>query len=255
MREGNITALLQRIENETGIVLSRQTDRDRLKRYLDNGGEIPSSFTPLSESLINFVTTNETYFERESHHFDRLINEILPKLDNSFDKTPIRILSAPCSSGEECYTIALRLLLSSKRLCRSIEIVGVDISSDMIKKARLGIYSKRSVHELSQEVLNKYFTHEGDDYYHIHVPNGIEMRFINGNVFDDALWRELGDFDIIFSRNMMIYFDLVKNRELLTRFKNHLRGYLILGHADDHLNAKKLFTPLRNDRGVIYCNI
>ena len=255
MSEKEIATLLQRIEKETGIVLSRQTDRDRIKRYLDNGGEIPSSFAPLNESLINFVTTNETYFERESHHFDRLINEILPTLDYSFEQTPIRILSAPCSSGEECYTIALRLLLASKRLCRNIEIVGIDISSEMIQKAGLGIYSKRSVHELSQEVLSKYFTSVDDAYYKIHIPDGIEMRFVNGNVFDDALWNELGDFDIIFSRNMMIYFDGVKNRELLMRFKDHLRGYLIIGHADDHVNAKNIFTPLRNDRGVIYCNI
>lgn len=251
MREEIITSLLARIQNETGIVLSRQTDRDRINRYLDNGGEVPSSNEALPVSLINLVTTNETYFEREAHHFDRLVEEILPQLNSLDSFKPIRILSAPCSSGEESYSIALRLSASIGKFSRPIEIVGIDISEEMITKARKGVYTPRSVHSLSQSVLEHYFVCENGAYRILPLPS-ISIRFITGNVFDPMLWRELGEFDVIFSRNMMIYFDSTKNKELLKRFKEHLRGYLILGHADDHLQAKELFTPLRLERGVIY---
>lgn len=251
MSEMMIRTLLERIQHETGIILSRQTDYDRIKRYLDNGGEIPATSQPLPVSLINLVTTNETYFEREAHHFNRLMDEILPQLDGSGGTKPIRILSAPCSSGEESYTIALRLLQASKKFSRPIEIVGVDISEEMISKARKGIYSGRSVHAIDKEVLNRFFVCE-DGHYRVLPLVQANVRFVSGNVFDAGLWKELGHFDVIFSRNMMIYFDSVKNRELLNRFREHLNGYLILGHADDHRNAKDLFTPLRIERGVIY---
>jgi chemotaxis protein methyltransferase CheR len=246
-----ITSLLERIQKETGIVLSRQTDRDRIKRYLESGGTVPRTSDILPVSLINLVTTNETYFEREAHHFDRLIEEILPQLNKLDSFKPIRILSAPCSSGEESYSIALRLSASIGKFSRPIEIVGIDISEEMIEKARKGIYTQRSVHALNQSVLDRYFVCENGAYRILPIPS-ISINFIAGNVFDPMLWKALGEFDVIFSRNMMIYFDSTKNRELLKRFQEHLRGYLILGHADDHLSAKEIFTPLRSERGVIY---
>jgi chemotaxis protein methyltransferase CheR len=251
MSEIMITSILERIESETGIVLKREIDRDRIRRYLNNGGTIPKPSEPLGAALISLVTTNETYFERESHHFDYLIQEILPQFEATHSSAPIRILSAPCSSGEESYTIALRLLSMGKRFYRPIEIVGVDITEDMILKAQEAIYSERSVHALDKEILANYFIHEERGYRLLPL-HGISIRFIVGNLFDDRLWGELGDFDVIFSRNMMIYFDSAKNKELLLRFKKHLRGFLILGHADDHNNAKEIFTPLRSQRGAIY---
>lgn len=251
INEEIITSLLERIQNEIGIVLSRQTDRDRINRYLENGGIIPRASELLPVSLINLVTTNETYFEREAHHFDRLIKEILPKLNEQGSTKPIRILSAPCSSGEESYSIALRISASMLNISRPIEIIGIDISEEMIEKARKGVYTPRSVHALNQSILERYFVCENGTYRILPLPS-VSIRFIAGNVFDPMLWKELGEFDVIFSRNMMIYFDSTKNKELLKRFQEHLRGYLILGHADDHLNAKEIFTSLRSERGVIY---
>jgi chemotaxis protein methyltransferase CheR len=251
MRENTITTLLSRIERETGIILSRQSDRDRIGRYLDHDGEVPASNHPLPSTLINLVTTNETYFERESHHFDTLIEELLPQLNNLGSTKPLRILSAPCSSGEESYSIALRIIDASLRLSRPIEITGIDISDEMIEKARQGIYSSRSVHALDKSVLEHYFIPE-NGYYRIRPISQVKVEFLVGNVFDPALWSALGVFDIIFSRNMMIYFDSTKNKELLQRFREHLRGYLMIGHADDHKNAKEIFTPRRSERGVVY---
>jgi chemotaxis protein methyltransferase CheR len=252
MREELISSILERIQHETGIVLSRTTDRSRIARYLDNGGIVPQSHEPLPDTLINLITTNETYFERESHHFNRLMAEILPEIDRSGDSAKaIRILCAPSSSGEEPYTIALRVLESAQKFRRPIEIIGIDISSEMIIRAQAGIYSERSVHTLSREILERYFipVQQG---YQIRPLNGVSIRFHTGNLFDLYLWDKIGDFDIIFSRNMMIYFDHAKNKELLKRFKGHLDGYLILGHADDHIQAKEFFTPVRNERGVVY---
>lgn len=251
MNETLITTILERIQREIGIVLSRQSDRDRIARYLENGGSVPDTSRPIPKELIELITTNETYFERESHHFDQLINELLPELDQTDRSMPIRILSAPCSSGEEVYTLALRMCALSRIGKRPIEIVGIDISEEMIEKARAGIYSNRSVHAIDKAVLERYF--QPVEYGYRVIPcSEITIRFVAGNVFQDELWRGLGMFDIIFSRNMMIYFDAEKNRELLGRFKKHLKSFLIIGHADDHIGARELFTPMRSPRGVIY---
>lgn len=251
MNEAIISRILERIQRETGIVLSRSTDRARIRRYLDHGGAVPDSNDPLPDTLINLITTNETYFERERHHFDCLMNDILPEMDQIGDTKPIRILCAPASSGEEPYTIALRIQESPRRFRRPIEIVGVDISSEVIEHAEKGVFSERSVHALDKKILDRYFNREGEG-YRIHSMNVVNIHFQIGNLFDVRLWEKLGNFDIIFSRNMMIYFDQAKNRELLERFKEHLKGFLILGHADDHVQARELFTPVRSDRSILY---
>jgi len=252
MREESISRILERIYDETGIVLSRATDRSRIGRYIDNGGIIPQPYDPLPETLIHLVTTNETYFEREPYHFNFLMEEILPKLDCNGDTAdPIRILCAPASSGEECYTIALRIEESPNKFRRRIEIVGIDISSEMIERAQRGFFSERSVHALDKKRLERYFVHERDG-YKIGELNSVRVRFQVGNLFDPLMWENLGRFDVIFSRNVMIYFDHKKNRELLERFKAHMDGYLILGHADDHLQAREVFTSIRAEKGMIY---
>lgn len=251
MSEVLISQILERIQHETGIVLSRGTDRARIRRYLEHGGVIPAPKEPLPEMLINLITTNETYFERERHHFDYMMDKILPEMDQSGESKAIRILCAPSSSGEEAYSIALRILESAHRFHRPIEIVGVDISSEMISRAQQGIFSARSVHALDKKILERYFIPEGEG-YRILPLNGVRVYFRTGNLFDHRLWDELGRFDIIFSRNMMIYFEHSKNRELLERFKTHLQGYLILGHADDHMQARELFIPVRSERSIVY---
>lgn len=251
MSEETITRILERIQSETGIVLSRGTDRARIRRYLDQGGMIPHPNEPLPEVLINLITTNETYFERERHHFDRLMNDILPVMDQNGCSKPIRILCAPSSSGEEPYTIALRIQEAAYRFQRPIEIVGVDISSEMISRAQQGIFSMRSVHALDKKVLERYFV-PAEEGYRILPFGNMQIHFQVGNLFDPRLWDKLGHFDIIFSRNMMIYFDHSKNRELLERFKSHLNGYLILGHADDHMQARELFASVRSERSIVY---
>lgn len=247
-----INSLLERIQNETGILLTRQIDKNKIQKYIENGGSIPDITQPLPTSLIDLITINETYFERESHHFDTLIKDIMPALNKIQTTRPIRILSAPCSSGEEIYTIALRLLTSSISFTRTIDIVGVDISEEIIQKARLGIYSQRSIHALDKNVLNNYFIDENNQYKILPVSQQLSISFIASNLFDANLWDKLGKFDIIFSRNLMIYFDSAKNKELLKLFKKHLDGYLFLGHADDHTSAKEIYTPLLNARGVYF---
>lgn len=249
--QNEISRILERIYAETGIVLSRQSDRDRIERYLEKGGLPPAPDAPLPRELIHLVTTNETYFEREAHHFEYLMESILPELDGCGSAKPLRILCAPCSSGEEPYSIAIRIESSSRRFTRPIEIVGVDISEEMIERAHEGLYSARSLHELDESARSRYFTPETKG-YRIGSFSKSTVRFVAGNLFDRALWSRIGDFDVIFSRNMMIYFDAEKNRELLEKFRSHVKGYLVLGHADDHRQAKELFTPIRTGNGAVY---
>jgi chemotaxis protein methyltransferase CheR len=115
------------------------------------------------QELMNAVTANETYFFREQYQFETLINVVLPQLHRTkaMDK-PIRILTAPSSSGEETYTIGIYLLEQLTMIEeRDFEIVGIDIDSTIIDKARLGIYTERSIHAIPPTTKTKYFTKKG----------------------------------------------------------------------------------------------
>lgn len=254
-RELLIAETLQRIRADLGIVLDRDSDRARIGRYIDSGMPLGARGGALPLPLIELVTTNETYFEREAHHFDIIMDELLPRLDRCGPTDrPIRILSAPCSSGEEPYSIALRLISRDSRLRhRPVEIVGVDVCPSVIERAVRAWYTPRSVHAVDPSMIARFFIPDGDGYTLAPIVAG-KVRFEVGNLFDRELWDRIGDFDMIVSRNVMIYFDDQKNSELLTLFQQHIRdeGYVILGHADDHRRAREMFTPLLFGRSVVY---
>ena len=199
------------------------------------------------QDLINTVTVNETYFWRENEQFEVLNKDVLPKFIKQNSLTNVRILVAPCSSGEELYSIMISILEAGDLIDRlNIEIVGMDIDSQMIKKAKSGLYSKRSIEKLPKNILDKYFDKVGN-MYKINETLIKAANFIKENIFNPALGVKLGEFDIIFSRNMLIYFKNEDKQKCYTIFYTLLKkeGYLFLGHADANNIDKKLFSPIK----------
>lgn len=207
------------------------------------------------QELINAITVNETYFFRENYQFDILVKNLLPEIHKRKPKNePIRILSAPCSTGEEPYSIAIYIIEDNNIVNeRDIEIVGIDIDSNVIEKAKRGLYSDRSIHALSNSLKNKYFkTKMG--YNEIISDLRGAIAFEQSNVFDKEQVRKLGKFDIIFSRNMLIYFDDASRKEVAMTFYDMLlpNGYILLGHAEYMNRIVSVFQPKKFNNHLVY---
>ncbi|GAB6074295.1 CheR family methyltransferase [Nautilia lithotrophica] len=209
----------------------------------------------LKQELINVFMVNETYFFREKYQFDTLINYVLPELDKKRAKNEIiNILCAPVSSGEELYSIAIMLLEEGEMIKkRDFMLLGIDIDSDAINKAKEGIYSSRSVHKLPQELIDKYFIKTGNVYKIKDIlKKAVNFKIVN--IMDKYQMKKLGMFDVIFSRNMLIYFDEKSKREVLATFYSILKdeGYLFLGHAERVPNDITLFKSIKIGESFVY---
>lgn len=200
----------------------------------------------LQQDLINAVTVNETYFWREYEQFLYLTKKVLPQYIQKKIQH-IRILVAPTSSGEELYSIMLAIL-DEKDLIENldIEIVGIDIDSEMIAKAKKGVYTKRSTDKLPHHLLEQYFK---KTFHRYEIDKNLtnSVYFTVANIFDKSIIQKLGEFDIVFSRNMLIYFDTEEKIEALKQFYKLLKpgGYLFLGHADGMMVDKKDFRVVK----------
>lgn len=183
-------------------------------------------------AMVDILTTNKTNFFRESEHLDFLKNEIIP----SWGKGPIRIWSAGCSSGEEPYSIAIVLSETIPNIDnRDIKILATDISDRMMERAREGIYDEESLKTMSLQLKHKYFhkTNTGPGHkYRVNAKLQYLISFAKLNLMES--WPMKGPFDVIFCRNVMIYFDRPTQENLVKRFWHLLRegGYLLVGHSE-----------------------
>ncbi len=221
---------------ETGIIF--KTKRDIAKRKIDSflkkqGFKDCSSFLKalenssfLLQKLIDFLTVNETYFFREKHHFE-IIYEILKEKKNE-----VRILSIPSSSGEEVYSLLIYLLERNLDLSR-FEIIGCDINKEAIERANKGIFSFRSVMNVDNDTLNRFFNKIDGNKFSIKDLYRNYVKFININLFSDRIFT-LGKFEIILCRNLFIYFSESYKQKAMEIFYRLLKenGILVLGHAD-----------------------
>ena len=253
--------LAEYIHKEAGIFLEEEKLR-RFKRkieaiFIKNHVEDFNTFyhqlrfmhnEKFIQELINAVTVNETYFWREHEQFHILVKEVLPLYVKTSSIETIRILVAPTSSGEELYSLMLSILEDEQLLnSLNIELIGIDIDSQMVAKAKQGIYTKRSVEKLPHTLLKKYF-HKIGDLYQLDKKLIKSVHFTQVNIFDTQAMSKLGKFDIIFSRNMLIYFNQIDKQKAYTLFYNLLkeRAYLFLGHADANKIDKSKFQAMKN---------
>lgn len=185
--------------------------------------------------FINALTTNLSAFFRERHHFDFIKTVIVPKIQQTGQRE-IRIWSAGCSSGEEAYSIAIALaqeLADSKHI--NVEILATDIDSSVLKAAQLGVYDMDRVSELGTDVLHRYFLKGvGSRAGKVQVIDEIKkmVSFKHLNLIHK--WPIEGLFDVIFCRNVMIYFNRETQQELVLNFYDYLKmnGYLFVGHSE-----------------------
>ncbi len=207
------------------------------------------------QELMNAITVNETYFFRENYQFEILVKHLLPEIHSKKQKDePIRILSAPSSTGEEPYSIAIHIVENNIVVNeRDIEIVGIDIDSNVIEKAKRGLFSDRSIHAIPKQVFNKYFTQKMG-YNELNSDLREAITLSQCNVFDKEQIRKLGKFDIIFSRNMLIYFDDASRKEVAMTFYDMLNssGYILLGHAEYMNRIVSVFHPKKYNNNLFY---
>lgn len=184
--------------------------------------------------MVDALTTNKTDFFREKRHFDFLHQTVLPKLVQ--EKRPLRFWSAACSSGEEPYSLAMQLQESLKQVSRfDVRILATDISSEILAKAKSAIYPQSSLSGLPERFKQKYFTsvkQRGETLFQVGDTVRQCVSFARLNLMQP--WPMKGPFDVIFCRNVMIYFDTQTRAQLVSRFYELLRpgGFLLIGHSE-----------------------
>ncbi len=200
--------------------------------------------------LINRITTNKTDFFRERHHFDLLRNEIFPPIieaERNGGERRLRIWSAGCSSGEESYSIAMTVSdVFHEERGWDIKILATDLDTDVLSKASRGVYTSQQITPVPMGSLSKYFVRTPEGYEAgQNLKNLITFRKLN---LMDATFPMKKPFDIIFCRNVMIYFNEETKAELIRKFHLNLKGkgYMFVGHSESLMYMKHLFRFLKH---------
>ena len=248
----------QLINRETGIVFDERKKyfvEARVKEHMDELGirslrdylVLLKTDRNVLEDFISKITVNETYFYREFRQLEAF-GEIIKK----YDGKRARVLSIPSSTGEEPYTLAI-VVLELLEDPHAIHIVGVDIDKNAISKAKEGIYSERSVSRLPEPYLRKYFINLNGKWKIKDVVKRM-VRFYVGNILDRDFMKSLGKFEVVFCRNLLIYFDEASRRKAVEHLYMVLEngGYLFLGSAESLSKVSPIFRPVRVKDAIAY---
>jgi chemotaxis protein methyltransferase CheR len=208
----------------------------------------------LARDVTEAMTTNESFFFRDTKPFDQFRDIVLPLVMTArASKKAFRIWSAACSSGQEPYSLAMLLKEQSQKLNGwHVEIIATDISTEMLEKAKAGLYSQFEVQRgLPIQMLVKYFKKK-DESWQIDSSLRALVQFREWNLLKDL--RGLGNFDVVFCRNVLIYFDQPTKAGVLENIAKLMPddGFLYLGGAETVLGISDRFKPMANQRGI-YC--
>ncbi len=208
--------------------------------YLDRAQREPDEW----ETFVNSLTTNLTSFFREAHHFDILAE----RLKKHVSRTPFRIWCSAASTGEEPYSLAITACEAFNSLTPPVQIVATDIDTNVLATAQKGVYGMDRVERLSRERMQRFFlkgtgSQDGQARVRPELQRLIEFKRIN---LLDKSWAVQGPFDVMFCRNVMIYFDKPTQHAILERFVPLLKpdGLLFAGHSESFLHAADLFRSL-----------
>jgi chemotaxis protein methyltransferase CheR len=201
----------------------------------------------MKKEIIEAMTINESSFFRDGQVFDQLINIVLPRIISMRpEKRTIRIWSAACSTGQEPYSIVMKIMESQKFLGYKLDVLATDLDTAILQKAESGIYTQFEVQRsLSVQLLMKYFVQIGNNHQwrvldSVKAPiNFGQMNLMNPNF-------HMGKFDIIFCRNVLIYFDVETKGNVLEKMGALMekQSVLILGSSEVPHTVKKIFTPI-----------
>jgi len=220
----------------------------KLIKFNTNGNELTR--------LFDAVTTNETYFFRESHQLTTLVDEVIPKIINNKNGSgKLKVWSAACSTGEEPYTISMMLM--EKRLAvSSFEIHASDISEGVLASAKRGVYNSYSVRNIPDTYINKYFAPINQD-FNLHATVKSTVNFSKVNLIENRNFKSIRNIDVIFCRNVLIYFDTKAKQKVVSNLYDSLNpgGYLIIGSSESLHNITRAFRPSVINKVILYQKI
>jgi len=209
----------------------------------------------LREIVINAMTTNETLWFRDGYPFEMLKKTIFPELSQK-RPSQLKIWSAASSSGQEAYSISMTiqeyLASNAGSLPTNIQIIGTDISSSILAEAKAGVYDKLAlIRGISEERKKRFFTPKGEQWeIRPEIKKGITFRDLNlANNY-----AGLGQFDMVFCRNVLIYFSTELKKDILNRIAKTMNkgGYLFLGGSESPTSYTDAFEMVRTPQGVVY---
>lgn len=222
--------------------LARRLRALRLTSFADYLGYLSESESEI-EHFINGLTTNLTSFFRENHHFELLYRHL------SHTRGRQRIWCAASSTGEEVYSIAICAAEAYQTLSPPVEIIATDIDSNVLKTAMAGVYPIERVSGMSEQRLRQFFHKgKGSNAGKVRVvPELTKLTQFKKLNLTEPAWDNInGAFDIIFCRNVMIYFDKATQMRVLKKLVSHLKddGLYFAGHSESFLNASDLIKPI-----------
>lgn len=204
--------------------------------------------------LIEQLTNHETYFFRERYQLDAFQFEVLPLLISQFSALRrLNVWSAGCASGEETYTIAMLLQMTTALRDWKVRVFGTDISRPVLAKARRGLYSEKSFRVMEDSERLRFFEREGAQW-----SVAEEVRALTAFGHFNLLHREkislLGTCDVIFCRNVLIYLSATARAQVVDTFYTRLRagGYLFLGHSESLINVTTKFEIVSLENDLVY---
>ena len=216
-------------------------------------GRLRAGDSALSEAVVDALTTNETSWFRDSHPFAAFAKTLLPEAASRCSGSVVNIWSAACSSGQEAYSLAMVVLdWLPANPGFQVKITGTDISQTMVERAREGRYSQLEVNRgLPAKYLVRHFEQAGRDWT-LKPEIRAMTRFERGNLAQSPVG--VPQCDIVFLRNVLIYFDLATKRAVLQNVRKVLRpgGFLVLGGAESALSLDSAFHRLEVEKVVVF---
>jgi chemotaxis protein methyltransferase CheR len=268
LTEEEFRRLCEYLYRRTGMVFT-ETKRYYVERRVSErmaatgSGSFASYFARLRtdvrgeiEQFVNAFTVNETYFYREDHQLRCLTSDLLAQRVRDRKKGgAIRIWSAPCSTGEEPYSVAMWLLENWPLVDEyEIEIIGSDIDTRVLEQARAGIFGKRALMRLAPHLIDRYFTLLCEESWQILDDLRSSVEFSAVNLVEPEQTRPHGQFDVIFCRNVLIYFDDTSRRIAAENLYENLApgGFICLGHTESMSRISPLFEVRRFADAIVY---
>ena len=212
-------------------------------------------FGPLHRKVLDAMTNNETWFFRDLHPFEMIKRKLLPELIAKRGSTRrLNLWSAASSSGQEAYSLAMMIEEEFPELRNwTVKILGTDISSAILNRARGGRYSQMEVNRgLPAALLTRYFHRDGLDWVvKDHIRNRVEFEPLNLS----KPWQSIPPMDIILLRNVLIYFDVPVKKQILAQVRAVMKpdGYLFLGCAESTINLDDKLERVAYEKTACYC--
>ena len=206
--------------------------------------------------LFDSITTNETFFFREPPQFEVLANYLLPQIikeNTQMGRKDIKLWSAASSTGEEAYTIAMLLLEKPELVSIRKEIYASDISESVLMSAKRAMYGSYSVRNVPPQYMAKYFKDSGGIYSLSETVKSM-VKFMSINLIEEKEVKQLKGIDVVFCRNVLIYFDDRAKKKAVSLIYDVLRpkGYLFVGTSESLHNITRAFRPMVINKVVVY---